>query len=237
MDERQDEFSAAGLTSQMAAKGRIFDNEEAAPTPELKVVDGEGSAQLLPTSAESPVATISDIAKAMPSKRSNSEAEDSIEPLTKLPRIGFGLLYALTFSLLIAATTYSVPILVAHGMPRTFWLAMPVVIYFAYCMLRMSDIAALKFNSAAPLSSRTVTLISLISLTFFPVFGQTYHFPNRMLDPFFIVWMLAQIAWPLLISQSIEKTLKLRTLVLGVVAALPIFAVSTLPVLFHEYYF
>ncbi len=232
MEERQDQLGG-GLAGQFTARGQGFETKEQSATPELKIAPDDVSGELLPALAEESHSTIGDIAKALPSKRTNSSKGEGFEPLAKLPRIGFGLLFTIAASfILFQFSKYG-----AAGMSTTIWMSIPVVIYFAHCMLRLSDITGMKTGTRPPLSASTVTLISLITLTCFPVFGEFYHFPNRLLDPFFAVWMLAQFIWPVLISHAIERTAKVRTLVLGLVAAVPFFAVAGLPVLFHEWMF
>lgn len=230
MEERQEQLTGGGLAGQFASKGPTVETREESSIPELKVASQNANCELVPAPAEESIATIGDIARAMPSKRSKADTEESFEALTKLPRIGFGLLFAL----LMAIVVWSTPLLAAAGLPRAIWAALPLVAYFAYCMLRLSDVTAIKTNAAAPLSPTAITLIALVTLVCFPVFGDNYHFPNRLQDPFFTIWMIVQIVWPMIISQSIERTFKLRTLALGAVASLPIFAVWGLPVLFRE---
>ena len=82
-----------------------------------------------------------------------------------------------------------------------------------------------------------VAIISLVSFTCMPLFGDSmivkdYHFPNRLLDPFWILWVLAQSIWPFYLSQAIEKGAKLRTLLVTAFSAIPFMAMTAFPIMF-----
>ncbi len=82
-------------------------------------------------------------------------------------------------------------------------------------MLRLSNVIGMKQGTSPPLSPLAVILISVVSLICVPLYGDgnintDYHYPNRWLDPFWIVWSLAQCIWPIVLSCAIEKGFKLR---------------------------
>ena len=243
MDERHDSFASGNLADPMdhvVPKRASMDAKESAPTPELKVAPDDLDAELLPAlhsdhvamegnkSTTGQRASIGDLAKSMPSAR-REKGDETLEPLTKLPRAGWGLLYALlaTFGMTVFA------VFAPEGMPKTFWFALPLTVYFAHCMGRLSDVIALKRGISSPLPPLAVIFISIVSLMFFPVFGEHYHFPNRNLDPYWLMWMFAQCTWPFVLSHAIERTFKMRTLYITLCAAIPLFAVTALPIIFN----
>ena len=229
MEEHQGQYQRS-LADQTVRTGAEVDARELSGTPELKVGAENTSNELLPVSDEKDQqSSIGDLTRAMPSARKREKSEEAFEPLTQLPRVGIGLLYALLFTVGMAVIAR----FAAEGMPKTFWFAIPLQVYFAHCILRLSDVIGMKRGTSSPLSATVVTIISLVSLACFPVFGENYHYPNRMLDPFWLLWMSAQCVWPLVLSQAIERTFKLRTLIITCVAALPLFAVTMFPIMFN----
>lgn len=233
MEDRHDPLAMSGLTGQFTS-GDSFETKEASAAPELKVSSEFADGELLPASTEQltdqPAHTLGDIARAIPSKRKQSNVDENFEPLTKLPRLGLLLFIALTISFFVSAMVYGLNL-------ASTWFYLPLVIYFAHCMWRLSQITGLKTATRPPLSPLFVTMISLVTLGFFPSFGLFYHFPDRLHDPFFWLWMSAQTIWPVIISHRIERVAKPSSLIVGLVAALPIFAVALLPVALRGWVF
>ncbi len=228
MEERREAFQSSDQSSHLVG-GSTVDAKESLRSPELKVSPGDGAQEMLPSVSDTTSqASIHDLTKAMPSQR-KEKVEEAVEPLTKLPRVGIAFFYAMLASLAMILVSF----FAANGMPRAFLMALPVQIYFAHCMLRLSDVIALKTGRPPSLPAVAVTIISLVSLACFPVFGEHYHFPNRLFDPFFWVWMSVQWIWPMVLSNAIERKFSVKTVLVTLTAAAPVFIVSSLPILFN----
>ncbi|HIA55479.1 MAG TPA: hypothetical protein EYN91_25930 [Candidatus Melainabacteria bacterium] len=233
MEERQEHLSMGGLAGQFTSKDSL-ETKEASATPELRVSSEYQEVELLPATAtetaDQPTDTLGDIARAIPSKRTRASGEEGFEPLTKLPRLGLLLFITLTVSFFVSA--------IANAFTGwSIWFYLPLVIYFAHCIWRLSQISGLKTATRPPLSAHAVTMISLVTLGFFPAFGLFYHFPDRLHDPFFWLWMAAQTVWPIMISHRIERAAKPSSLIVGLVAALPILAIALFPVALRGWVF
>lgn len=233
MEDRQDPLAMGGLAGQFTSR-ESFETKEESATPELKVSSEFLGSELLPAPteqlADQRAHTLGDIARAIPSKRTQSTADDGFEPLTKLPRLGILLFITLTISFFFSAMVCGLNL-------ATTWFYLPIVTYFAHCIWRLSEITGLKTASRPPLSPLAVAAISLVTLAFFPSFGLFYHFPDRLHDPFFWLWMATQTVWPVIMSHRIERAIKASSLVLGLVAALPILAVALFPVALRGWVF
>ncbi|MCC7528445.1 MAG: serine/threonine protein kinase [Candidatus Melainabacteria bacterium] len=230
MEERNETFLSGGLAEPILKKGSAVDEKELGAAAELKVSSENLNAELLPVSEEElPRASVGDLTKATPSARSKDKSDETFEPLTRLPRAGIGLLYALLMTLCMGAFA----LFASDGMPKAFWFAVPLQVYFAYCIGRLSDVIGMKRGTPSPLSPLAVATISLVSLMCFPVFAEQYHYPNRFLDPFWLLFMTAQCVWPLVLSHAIERTFSLRTVITTCVAAIPFFLMSLLPLMFN----
>lgn len=227
MDERNENVLDSRSNNSFVEQGPTINvrSADSADFTELKVAPEAESAQLLPSTQ----ASISDLTKAMPSAHKQEKGDDSNEPLTQLPRAFYGLLVALSFTTLLWLITPTI----SQGLFRGLWCGLPLQIYFTYCIFRLSNIIGLKRKMPAPLSALAVTIISVISFTCMPVFQDDYHFINRWYDPFWILWSVAQCAWPFILSQALEKTTKIRTFLLASFAAIPVFLMSILTLMFN----
>ena len=104
MEERNEAFLSGGLAEPILKKGSAVDEKELGATAQLKVSSENLNAELLPVSEEELTrASVGDLTKAMPSARSKDKSEETFEPLTRLPRAGIGLLYALLMTLCMGA--------------------------------------------------------------------------------------------------------------------------------------
>jgi predicted Ser/Thr protein kinase len=239
MDESADHLASGSLAEQPLKKRAPVDERELNGSPELKVASEDAAAQVIALSNEKQTdASIRDLTRAMPSARSGSKGDEVFEPLAMLPKAFVGLFFALTVAVCVMMFAFFVP----SGLPRFLWFALPLQVYLAYCMMRLSDVIGMKHGTPPPLSPLVVSLISVVSLVCVPLFGDgnintDYHYPYRWLDPFWILWSLAQCVWPLVLSFSIEKGLKLRTLIATTIGALPVLGMTALPILFNSVVF
>ncbi|MBC7997091.1 MAG: hypothetical protein IAF58_04070, partial [Leptolyngbya sp.] len=177
--------------------------EDPAQTILREVGTGEtASAEYTIVESQSSATMISDLAKAMPSRKSDKRKDESEEPLTKLPRILIGLIYVAFLSLIFLAIGS------ASGtmLPRMLWSALPLQVFFTFCLFRINEVVALKRKGPPPIHPSLIAVISLISFTCMPMTGYYYNYFSRIADPFFWLWFVAQVCWPLLISQALEKT-------------------------------
>ncbi len=71
--------------------------------------------------------------------------------------------------------------------PTDFWTALPFQVYWSYWLFTISYACSQKYKSALPISLRILGLISILSFVFLPRVS-TYHF-NRLIDPFFYLWL------------------------------------------------
>ena len=229
MEERNEQTAGEAAAGAFLKQGPSIDLRESIESPELKLASSGADNELLPLALEKDSrASVKDLTKAMPSQPKVSKEEEAVEPLKMLPRAGLGLFYAFAASLLIAITVNAIA-----DFTRMMLLVMPFQIYFVYCMTRLSDVAALKQGTKSVLSPFLVTFLAIVSLACFPMFGDSYHFISRLMDPFFYVWTLAQCAWPLLLSLTVERRLNWHTLFITSIAALPFVVMSNFPLTFN----
>lgn len=172
-------------------------------------LDDATSEQYELTSSQGPATMIGDLAKSMPSRKSGKKKEDSAEPLTKLPRLFVGLIYVAFLSIAFLAIGS------ASGtqLPRLLWAALPLQVFFTFCLFRINEIVGLKRKGPPAINPALVGLISVVSFTCMPLTGYYYNYFSRLADPFFFLWFIAQISWPLLISRGLESSFSLKRLV------------------------
>jgi predicted Ser/Thr protein kinase len=244
MDERQDNPTGGTFAEQIPNNpnnpNKRFSTEtrNSEPGPELKVGPEIASAALLPVEDEGLASTRSENKSNKQKKNATVESIKVTEPLTQMPRIYIGLIYAAFGFLMVAALSPRA----MSSLDLSFWAAIPMQIYLAYCMLRYSDLIGLKNKTRAPLSQFAVMLICLIAFVCRPQFGdgmisQNYGYPNRLTDPFWILWSFAQVVWPFLLSLALEKKLALRTWIVTAASAAPVFALSILQTMFNMSFF
>ena len=241
MDERQDKPTSGVFAEQIPKKGLGAETKISEPRPELKVGPETQSAALLPVvdeCFESEADAKAEIKSDKKKRDATVEAVKTSEPLTQMPRIYIGLVYAAFGFLLVAAVSPRA----MSSLDRSFWAAIPMQIYLAYCILRYSDLIGSKAKTRAPLSQFAVMIICLIAFVCRPQFGdgmisQDYGYPNRLTDPFWILWSFAQVVWPFLLSLALEKKLALRTWIVTAGSAAPVLALSFLQTMFNMSFF
>lgn len=100
---------------------------------------------------------------------------------------------------LFLVTFFTVLVFLASWFIQTFTrdllVHIPMQLYWTFCIYRLSQIMAKRYNSEPPMSGVEIAVISILSFVCMPVFDN-YHFAPRWADPFFILWALTQVAWP-----------------------------------------
>lgn len=244
MEDRQEHPSSGSLAEQSSNRSnKKFSAESKSfePAPELKVGSETASTELIPLPVEAPLVDMNSKGTEKSKKKQTDQSVEAIkasEPLTQMPRIYYGLIYAtLSFLVVATLTPYSMSSLV-----RSFWMSIPMQVFLAYCILRLSDLIGMKGKTQPPLSQFAVMLICLVAFVCRPQFGdgmisQDYGYPNRLTDPFWMLWSLSQVIWPFVLSQALEKKIALRTWVVTLASAAPVFALSILQTMFNMSFF
>ena len=111
------------------------------------------------------------------------------EPLLAAPRFltsGFWLICLALFLRLIV---------VGNGLSAFVIAMLPVQLYWAFCLNRMSQIAADKFSTSRPISDSMIVLVTAASLFCLPRLDDC-PLSLYQIDPFFYIWMTIQLAVP-----------------------------------------
>ena len=157
-----------------------------------------------------------------------------LEPLLAAPRFlatGFWLLcFGLFLRLYFAGGNMSAILLTL----------LPLQLYWAFCLNRMSQITADKFGTKAPFSESMIVLLTAVSLFCVPRLDD-YPLSLYKIDPFFWLWMAVQLGVPftlfLRLKQESLKSLKrsfnafafLQPVLMAVFANMYLFVLAFLP--------
>lgn len=120
------------------------------------------------------------------------------EPLLAAPRIVATSFLLTIFSILIRAITND------NGFGSTLFAVIPIQLYWAFCVNRLSQIVGRKCDSPPPLNQTVVALMTVASVLCFPRLDD-FPFRYYLLDPTFIVWLAIQMVAPFLLGLTLTN--------------------------------
>lgn len=85
-----------------------------------------------------------------------------------------------------------------------FWKNFPLQIFWTACLFRINDAAGKRYGTQPPLPFALLMAISVVSFVCMPI-PSPYHFFARWMDPFFLLWVVSQLAFFVGIGAFIEK--------------------------------
>lgn len=81
---------------------------------------------------------------------------------------------------------------------------MPLQLYWAFCLYRMSQVTGKKFGTEAPLSEMTILLLTAISMFCLPRLD-AFPMGAYIWDPFAWIWLCSQMVGPWVLSMALER--------------------------------
>lgn len=158
---------------------------------EVKLTSSTDSS-LLPSVAEAAVSNVPDVATGL---EGFPQSVPELKPLASIVVVGL-FMAAISTNVLMGMST-------AAGVERQMVVDFPLHLLWTYTMLSLNADLATVYRRKAPMHYLSICVISCVSLLCVPVFDQ-YHL-NRLLDPFFYLWLLCQMIFPFICAYWIGR--------------------------------